>query len=52
MLVRFLLISYIVYNLEVKKDLSLAMIVTIVFLSIMHFINKEKLKREINRRIP
>jgi hypothetical protein len=51
-LVRFILISYIVYTIEVEKDYMLAMIVTIVFISIMHFVNKEKLKKEINNNRP
>lgn len=49
-LVRLLLISYIVYNIEVVKDKQLAIIVTIVFLSIMHFINKQKLKKELEQQ--
>lgn len=49
-LVRFLLIAYIVYNIEVVKDKQLAIIVTVVFLSIMHFVNKKSLEKELEQK--
>lgn len=47
--VRLLLITYIVYNIEVVKDVKFALVVTVLFLFIMHKLNKQKLEEELKK---
>ena len=47
--VRILLITYIIYNIEVVKDVRLALIVSVAYLFIMHRINKQKLEEDIKK---
>ena len=47
--VRLLLITYIVYKVQVEKDVKLALVITVLFLFIMHKVNKQKLENEIKK---
>ena len=48
-LVRFILITYIIYDLETSKDLYLAITISLLFLVIIHQINKKFMDKELNK---
>jgi hypothetical protein len=48
-LVRFVLITYIIYDLETSKDIYLAVIISLLFLVMMHQINKNRLNKELEK---
>ena len=47
--VRFVLISYVIYEIEVVKDIQISVIISLIFLLIMHNINKTKINRDIEK---
>ena len=47
--VRFIMIAYIIYDLETSKDINLAILISLLFLIIMHKLNRSKINKELEK---